>query len=79
MPRLFNRIIEFHVEGEIYDTKTKPESIINNYTWSYEDNSDGNIQIFAHHKDDRGRITKITKLAKSKPWKKPDTEFFLKL
>lgn len=79
MPRLFNRIIMFHAEGEIYDDKTRPESIIQNYSWSYEDNCDGNIQIFAHHKDNRGRITKLTKLDKISKWKIPDTEFFVKM
>jgi hypothetical protein len=79
MPKLFNRIIEFHIEGEIYDNDTKPESILNNYNWSFEDNVDGNIQLFAHHKDKRGRITKITKSGKIKPWKKPDTERFIPL
>lgn len=75
MAKLFNRIIEFHVEGEIYDNETNPESILNNYNWSFEDNMDGNIQLFAHHKDKRGRITKINKLSKIKPWKKPDSKF----
>lgn len=79
MPRLFTRVITFKVEGEIYDNETKPESIIKNYNWSFEDNMDGNIQIFAHHKDNRGRITKMTKLPLIHRWKKPDTEFFLKL
>lgn len=79
MSRLFNRIITFHVQGEIYDQTTKPENIIRNYNWSFEDHEDGNIQIFGHHKDPRGRITKMIKLPKIHPWKKPDTEFFLKL
>lgn len=79
MCRLFNRIIEFHVEGEIYDTDTKAEDIINNYNWTFDDNVDGNIQIFAHHKDKRGRISKITKMGKIRRWKKPDTEYFMPL
>lgn len=79
MGRIFNRVLEFRIEGEIYDNKTKPESILNNYNWSFEDNMDGNVQLFAHHKDSRGRITKITKIGKIKPWKKPDTEFFVPL
>lgn len=79
MPKIFNRIITFHIEGEIYDTDTSPESIIRNYNWSFEDHMDGNIQIFGHHKDSRGRITKMTKLPKIHKWKTPDTEFFLKL
>lgn len=77
MSRLFNRVIEFHIEGEVYDTYTKPESIINNYTWSFEDNMDGNIQLFGHHKDKRGRISKMKKIGKIKPWKTPDTEYFV--
>lgn len=79
MARLFNRILEFRVEGEVYDTETKPESIINNYTWTFDDNMDGNIQLFAHHKDGRGRISKMTKIGKIRPWKKPDTEYFVPL
>lgn len=78
MPRLFNRTITFHVAGEIYDNDTKAESILKNYNWSFEDNCDGNIQLFAHHKDKRGRITKMTKLSVNK-CKKPDTEFFVNM
>lgn len=79
MSRIFNRVVTFHVEGEIYDDGTKPEDIIKNYNWSFEDSMDGNIQIFGHHKDSRGRITKMTKLPKIHRWKTPDTEFFLKM
>lgn len=79
MSRLFNRVIEFRIEGEIYDTDTKPESILNNYKWSFEDNTDGNIQLFAHHKDFRGKINKVTKIGKIKPWKIPDTEYLTPL
>lgn len=79
MPRFFNKVLTFHVEGEIYDTTTKPESILKNYLWTFEDNEDGNIQLFAHHKDNRGRITNVTKLPKILPWKKPDTEMFVKM
>jgi hypothetical protein len=79
MARIFNRILTFHVRGEIYDTYTSPESILNNYEWTFDDNVDGNIQMFAHHKDDRGRITDLIKLPKIHKWKTPDTEFFLKL
>ena len=78
MPRIFNRIIEFYVEGEIYDRETTPESILKNYDWSFDDNVDGNIQLFAHHKDTGGRITKIIKSSRIKKYKKPDSEFFLK-
>jgi hypothetical protein len=76
MPRLFNRTITFNVSGEIYDNETKPESILKNYNWSFEDNCDGNIQLFAHHKDNRGRINKMTKLSIGKT-KKEDTNFFV--
>lgn len=80
MPRIFNKIIEFRVEGEIYDTKdTTPESIIRNYNWSFSDNEDGTLSIIGHHKDNRGRITKMTRLSKIKNWKKPDTNFYLKM
>ena len=81
MPRIFNRIITFHIEGEIYDTSTTPEDIIRNYTWSFKDYCDGKDHLFieATHKDTRGRITKITRLPKIHKWKKPDTEFFLKM
>lgn len=79
MSRIFNRIIMFHVIGEIYDNETKPEDIIRGYDWSFEDSMDGNVQIFGHHKDNRGVITKMIKLPKIHRWKTPDTEFFLKL
>jgi hypothetical protein len=79
MPRIFNRILTFSVTGEIYGNETTPESIIKNYDWSFDDNVDGNIQIFGHHKDNRGRITNMIKLPKIHKWKKPDTEMFLKL
>jgi|688.fasta_scaffold151852_6 hypothetical protein len=74
MPRSFSKIIEFRIDGEIYDDKTKPESILNNYDWTFEDSMDGNIQIFAHHKDDRGQITNMTKIGVYKPYYKSDTE-----
>lgn len=81
MPRLFTRILTFKVEGEIYDTYTKPEDVIKNYNWSFSDYGDGKDRFFieATHKDIRGRITKMTRLPKIHRWKKPDTEFFLKL
>lgn len=81
MPRIFNRVITFHIEGEIYDHETTPEEIIKNYTWSFKDYSDGKDHFFieATHKDTRGRIIKATKLPKIHRWKKPDTEFFLKM
>ena len=79
MSRLFNRVIEFRIEGEIYDNETTPESILNNYNWTFKDNSDGNIQLFAHHKDNRGRINNITKTGKIRQWRKPDSKYFVPL
>lgn len=79
MARTFNRIITFHVEGELYDLDTKPEDIIKNYTWTFENHTDGNIQIFGHHKDNRGLITNMTRLPRIHRWKTPDTDFSLKL
>lgn len=79
MPRIFNRVLTFHVEGEIYDNKTSAENIIKNYNWSFEDNMDGNIQIFGHHNDNRGRITKMTRLNKIDKWKIPDSKFFVNM
>lgn len=81
MPRLFTRIITLKVEGEIYDTHTKAEDIIKNYDWAFKDYGDGKDHFFieGNHKDNRGRITKISRLPAIHKWKKPDTEFFLKL
>lgn len=80
MPRIFNRIVSLHIEGEIYDSKeTSPESIIRNYTWSFINNDNGSISLIGKHKDHRGRITKINILPKIYKYKKPDTEFFLKM
>lgn len=82
MPRIFNRVITFHVEGEIYDRHTKPEDIIRGYNFSFKDYSDNHGDHFfieGMHKDVRGRITKIIKLPRIHLWKKPDTEMFLKL
>lgn len=75
MPKTFNRIIEFHIRGEIDDSKTTPESILKNYNWSFDDNVDGNIQLFAHHKDSRGRITEITRLPKIRKCNKLGKEY----
>jgi len=77
MPRIFNRLITFHVEGEIYDMETKPEDIIKGYQWHIRDNCDGKIHIVASHTDNRGRIHKMIKLPTIKKCKKPDTEYFL--
>lgn len=76
MPRIFNRIITFHIQGEIYDKETTPESIIRNYNWNTK--SDTNkIHIVGNHKDNRGAITKMIHLPKIHPWHKKDTELFL--
>jgi hypothetical protein len=81
MPRLFTRILTFKIEGEIYDTETTAEEIIKNYNFNYKDYNDGIDKSFLvlDHKDHRGRIIKMTRLPKIHRWKKPDTEFFLKL
>lgn len=78
MPRLFNRVLTFKVEGEIYDNDTKAEDIIKNYDWKYLDSNYGDdIHIMATHKDNRGRITKMIRLPKIHKYKKPDSELFL--
>lgn len=81
MPRLFTRVLTLKVEGELYDQSTSAEDVIRNYTFTFKDYNDGRDHFFLEgtHKDNRGRITKITKLPKIHKWKKPDTEFFLKL
>lgn len=80
MSRIFNRVLSFRVEGEIYDTKeTTPESIIKNYNWSFQYDDDGSISLIGHHRDHRGRITKMVKLPKINKWKTPDTEAFIKM
>lgn len=80
MPRYFNRIVNFSIKGEIYDTKeTTAESIIRNYNWSCRENDKGDIVITGKHKDPRGRITKITKLPNIYKPSKPDTEFFVNM
>lgn len=72
--------LSIHVEGEIYDSKdTTPESIIRNYNWSFKHSEDGSITITGRHKDNRGRINKMIMLPKIHRYKKPDTEFFLKM
>lgn len=81
MPRLFNRIISFHIQGEIYDNSTSPEDIIKNYSFNFKDYNDGkdHSYMILEHKDTRGKITKMIKLPKIYKTKKPDTEFFLNL
>jgi len=79
MPRLFDRVMTFHVQGEIYDDeKTIPESIINNYNWIQKD-VDGEIHLVGRHKDARGRINKMVKLPKVHPWKKTESDLFIQL
>ena len=77
MSKTFDRIITFRVRGEIYNSYTSPEEIINNYHWTFDDSFDGNVQIFGHHNDDQGKITELTKLPKIHQWKTQDAELFL--
>lgn len=81
MPKLFTRVITFKVQGEIYDQSTSAEDIIRNYTFNYRDYNDGREKgfILMEHKDNRGRINNMTRLPKIHRWKKPDTEFFIKM
>lgn len=76
MSKIFNRRVEFHVEGEIYNDKDKttPESIINSYNWSFQEEN-GTITITGTHKDHRGRITKMAKLSKIRNWRRPLRQF----
>ena len=79
MPQIFDNVISFHVQGEIYNDKiATPESIINNYEWVQKD-IDGEIHLVGRHKDSRGRINKMVKLSKVKPWIKPQSDLFVKL
>jgi hypothetical protein len=79
MPRLFNRLITFRVEGEIYDSDTTAEEILKNYNWKFKEYNDGKDICFLEleHNDHRGKITKLIKVGKTHKLKKPDTEFFL--
>lgn len=79
MPKIFDKVMSFHVQGEIYDDgDASPESIINNYAWTQKD-IEGEIHIIGRHKDKRGRINKMVKLSKVKPWIKPQSDLFVKL
>jgi hypothetical protein len=79
MSQIFDKVISFHVQGEIYNDKiATPESIINNYEWEQKD-VDGQIHLVGRHKDSRGRINKMVKLSKVKPWIKPQSDLFVKL
>lgn len=77
MPRIFNRVISFRVEGEIYDNTTTPEDIIRSYDWSFKHDGGNSIFCSASYDDNRGRITNMTRLKKIQKWKKPDTEYFI--
>lgn len=76
MSKIFNKRVEFHVEGEIYhDDKTTPETIINSYDWTFASDEYGNVTIRGHHKDRRGCITKMTKLSGIRNWRRPFRQF----
>jgi len=77
MSRVFNRILTFHVRGEIYDSYTSPEEILNNYDWSFDDNYDGNIQLSAYHNDDKGKITQLVKLPRIQLMKGAASDFVI--
>lgn len=62
MARLFEKVVSFKVEGDLYDKDVSPESIINGYLWNFVDHKDGSFSINGHHRDSRGVITKMTKL-----------------
>lgn len=62
MPKIFDRVITFHIHGEIYnDDDATPESIINNYIWEQKD-IDGQIRLVGRHRDTRGRINSMVRL-----------------
>lgn len=81
MPKVFHRVISFEVEGELYDSETSPEEIIKGYQWHFKDYDDNHGEnkcfVEAHHRDHRGRITKLTKLQKITKTKVPDSEYFI--
>jgi hypothetical protein len=77
MPRLFNRIISFRVEGEIYDNTTTAEQIIKSYDWSFKHDGGNSIFCSASYDDNRGRITNMTRLNKIQKCKKSYTEYFI--
>jgi hypothetical protein len=79
MPKIFDKVLSFHIQGEIYDdSQASAESIINNYAWTQKD-IEGEIHIVGRHKDGRGRINKMVKLSKIHPWIKPKSELFAQL
>jgi hypothetical protein len=75
--KTFNRVITFHIQGEIYNEHITPENIIKHYNWTFKHCSDGTIIVKGKHKDDHGRITKMIKLPRVHKYKTSDTEFFL--
>jgi hypothetical protein len=81
MPKIFRRIVNLKVEGEIYDNSCKPEDIINHYSWNFKNYHDHDcydkLFIELSTKDHRGVITKISRLPKIHLYKKPDSELFL--
>lgn len=79
MPRIFHRTLSFDVEGEIYDSHTKPEDIIKTYDFRFQDYNDsgGKTFLYIEHKDHRGKITNISSRPKISITKKPDTEYFV--
>jgi hypothetical protein len=79
MPKIFDNVLSFHIQGEIYDdVAASPESIISNYSWTQKD-VEGEIHIIGRHKDNRGRINKMIKLSKVHPWIKPKSDLFVQL
>ena len=79
MPKIFDKVLSFHIQGEIYDAENiGAESIINNYDWIQKD-VEGEIHLIGRHKDKRGRINKMVKLPKIHPWIRPKSDMFVKL
>lgn len=75
--KTFNRVITFHIQGEIYNEHVTPENIIKHYNWTFKHCDDGTIVVTGRHKDDHGRITKMIKLPRVHKYKTNDTGFFL--
>ena len=79
MPKIFHRTLSFDIEGEIYDSSTKPEDIIKTYDFHFKDYDDCGDKAYLslEHKDHRGKITRISNRPKINKAKKPDTEYFI--
>ena len=79
MPRVFHRTLSFDIEGEIYDSDTKPEDILKNYDFHFKDYDDRGEKSFLslEHKDHRGKITSVSNRPKISKSKKRDTEYFI--